>query len=203
VTLRTGSDRLFVGRVETDSDELVERCAALVQDAERTESGARQRPGLSTKWRSSTGRLRSPSIMSTACSNPPQFLPGRRPDGKARLDGSTASGADLGLRCAPLTVRAQGSRKNSRWGRRRGKIPVVPIRVFLLDDHELVRTGLRTLLETEEDMEIVGRQGPSRRRSPAFLRPIPTWPSSTCACPTARASRSAGDPLAHARGRRA
>jgi len=46
VTLRTGSDRLFVGRVETDSDELVERCAALVQDAERTESGARQRPGL-------------------------------------------------------------------------------------------------------------------------------------------------------------
>jgi len=73
VTLRTGSDRLFVGRVETDSDELVERCAALVQDAERTESGARQRPASSTKWRSSTGRLRSPSIMSTACSNRRSF----------------------------------------------------------------------------------------------------------------------------------
>jgi DNA-binding NarL/FixJ family response regulator len=30
------------------------------------------------------------------------------------------------------------------------------IRVFVLDDHELVRTGLRTLLEAEEDLEVVG-----------------------------------------------
>jgi DNA-binding NarL/FixJ family response regulator len=30
------------------------------------------------------------------------------------------------------------------------------IRVFVLDDHELVRTGLRTLLQAEEDMEVVG-----------------------------------------------
>ena len=33
------------------------------------------------------------------------------------------------------------------------------IRVFLLDDHELVRTGLRTLLEAEEDMDVVGEAG--------------------------------------------
>jgi DNA-binding NarL/FixJ family response regulator len=33
------------------------------------------------------------------------------------------------------------------------------IRVFLLDDHELVRTGLRTLLESEEDMDVVGEAG--------------------------------------------
>ncbi len=33
------------------------------------------------------------------------------------------------------------------------------IRVFLLDDHELVRTGLRTLLEAEDDMEVVGEAG--------------------------------------------
>jgi DNA-binding NarL/FixJ family response regulator len=32
----------------------------------------------------------------------------------------------------------------------------VTIRVFILDDHELVRTGLRTLLEAEEDMDVVG-----------------------------------------------
>ena len=31
--------------------------------------------------------------------------------------------------------------------------------VFLLDDHELVRTGLRTLLEAEDDMEVVGEVG--------------------------------------------
>jgi DNA-binding NarL/FixJ family response regulator len=30
------------------------------------------------------------------------------------------------------------------------------IRVFLLDDHELVRRGLRDLLSTEDDMEVVG-----------------------------------------------
>ncbi|HVB90785.1 MAG TPA: response regulator transcription factor [Acidimicrobiales bacterium] len=33
------------------------------------------------------------------------------------------------------------------------------IRVFLLDDHELVRTGLRALLEAEDDMEVVGEAG--------------------------------------------
>jgi two-component system, NarL family, response regulator DevR len=31
--------------------------------------------------------------------------------------------------------------------------------VFVLDDHELVRTGLRTLLEGEDDMEVVGEAG--------------------------------------------
>lgn len=30
------------------------------------------------------------------------------------------------------------------------------IRLFLLDDHELVRRGLRSLLEAEEDIEVVG-----------------------------------------------
>jgi two-component system response regulator DevR len=35
----------------------------------------------------------------------------------------------------------------------------VTIRVFLLDDHELVRTGLRTLLEGEDDMEVTGEAG--------------------------------------------
>ncbi|MGE3619904.1 MAG: response regulator [Acidimicrobiia bacterium] len=33
------------------------------------------------------------------------------------------------------------------------------IRVFLLDDHEIVRRGLRELLEAEQDMEVVGEAG--------------------------------------------
>ncbi|MDW3220755.1 MAG: response regulator transcription factor [Acidimicrobiales bacterium] len=33
------------------------------------------------------------------------------------------------------------------------------IRVFLLDDHELVREGLRAVLERETDMEVVGEAG--------------------------------------------
>lgn len=48
-----------------------------------------------------------------------------------------------------------------------------PIRVFLLDDHEVVRRGLRDLLEGEGDIEIVGESGSAREataRIPA-LRP--------------------------------
>jgi DNA-binding NarL/FixJ family response regulator len=32
----------------------------------------------------------------------------------------------------------------------------VPIRVFILDDHEMVREGIRSLLESDEDLEVVG-----------------------------------------------
>ncbi|MBO8193129.1 response regulator transcription factor [Streptomyces oryzae] len=34
--------------------------------------------------------------------------------------------------------------------------PAAPVRVFLLDDHEVVRRGLRDLLEAEPDLEVVG-----------------------------------------------
>ncbi len=49
----------------------------------------------------------------------------------------------------------------------------MPIRVFLLDDHELVRSGLKQLLDAEDDIEVVGESGSAaeaRRRIPA-LRP--------------------------------
>jgi DNA-binding NarL/FixJ family response regulator len=39
---------------------------------------------------------------------------------------------------------------------RPGKMDWMTIRVFLLDDHELVREGIRTLLETDDDIEVVG-----------------------------------------------
>lgn len=48
-----------------------------------------------------------------------------------------------------------------------------PIRVFLLDDHEIVRRGLRELLEADGDIEVVGESGSAKeatRRIPA-LRP--------------------------------
>ncbi|MDQ1603329.1 MAG: two-component system, NarL family, response regulator DevR [Actinomycetota bacterium] len=47
------------------------------------------------------------------------------------------------------------------------------IRVFLLDDHEIVRRGLKELLEAEGDIEVVGESGSAAeatRRIPA-LRP--------------------------------
>jgi DNA-binding NarL/FixJ family response regulator len=36
---------------------------------------------------------------------------------------------------------------------------MAPIRVFVADDHELVRYALRTLLEAEKDIEVVGESG--------------------------------------------
>src|SRR6186997_2894489 len=51
--------------------------------------------------------------------------------------------------------------------------PRKPIRVFLLDDHEVVRRGLRDLLEADGDIEVIGESGlaaEATRRIPA-LRP--------------------------------
>jgi two-component system response regulator DevR len=50
---------------------------------------------------------------------------------------------------------------------------MTPIRVFLLDDHELVRRGIRDLLEQEPDMQVVGEADTAqdaKARIPA-LRP--------------------------------
>jgi two-component system response regulator DevR len=54
-----------------------------------------------------------------------------------------------------------------------GETDKVKIRVFLLDDHEVVRRGLKDLLETDGDIEVVGESGlaaEAGRRIPA-LRP--------------------------------
>ncbi|MEV7085487.1 response regulator transcription factor [Streptomyces sp. NPDC093085] len=51
--------------------------------------------------------------------------------------------------------------------------PGRPVRVFLVDDHEVVRRGVRDLLDAEEDIEVVGEAASAGRalaRGPA-LRP--------------------------------
>lgn len=40
-----------------------------------------------------------------------------------------------------------------------GQTDVMTIRVFLLDDHEIVRRGLRELLESDDEMVVVGEAG--------------------------------------------
>ncbi|MEO6503372.1 MAG: response regulator transcription factor [Jatrophihabitantaceae bacterium] len=52
-------------------------------------------------------------------------------------------------------------------------LSATPIRVFLLDDHEIVRRGIADLLSAAEDMEVVGEAGTAAealRRIPA-VRP--------------------------------
>jgi DNA-binding NarL/FixJ family response regulator len=48
-----------------------------------------------------------------------------------------------------------------------------PIRVFLLDDHEVVRSGVRALLEGHDDLEVVGEAGTAAE---ALARIPPTRP---------------------------
>jgi two-component system response regulator DevR len=49
----------------------------------------------------------------------------------------------------------------------------MPVRVFLLDDHEIVRRGLRDLIEAEDDLEVVSEAGTAEE---ALARIPPTRP---------------------------
>ena len=40
-----------------------------------------------------------------------------------------------------------------------------PIRVLIVDDHEIFRTGLRTLLDAQPDIEVLEDVGSAARRS--------------------------------------
>ena len=62
--------------------------------------------------------------------------------------------------------------------------PGKPITVFLLDDHEVVRRGVRDLLEAHPDITVVGEAPTASRRWPAFRRCARTWPCSTFDCQT-------------------
>ena len=59
------------------------------------------------------------------------------------------------------------------------------IRIFLLDDHEIVRRGLRDLFEAEPDMVVVGRA--ARRSTPTPCPP--SGPTSPCWTPASRRQR--------------
>ena len=50
---------------------------------------------------------------------------------------------------------------------------MVSLRVFLLDDHEVVRAGIRSLIEGTDDIEVVGEAG---NASDALMRIPPTRP---------------------------
>ncbi|MCA1983186.1 response regulator [Nocardioides nematodiphilus] len=47
------------------------------------------------------------------------------------------------------------------------------IRVFLVDDHEIVRRGVRSMLEAEGDIQVVGEAGTARDALPAILALAP------------------------------
>ncbi len=48
-----------------------------------------------------------------------------------------------------------------------------PVRVFLLDDHEMVRRGVRDLLEEEPDIIVIGEAATAAEAVPAITRLVP------------------------------
>ena len=69
--------------------------------------------------------------------------------------------------------------------------PVV-ISVLIVDDEPLVRSGVRMILESEDDIEVVGEaaDGKQALEQTRMLRPM--WSCSTSACPDSTASRPRG-----------
>lgn len=57
------------------------------------------------------------------------------------------------------------------------------IRVYLVDDHALVRTGMKMILSNETDIEVVGKPNPAKTRCPRSASCAPTWCCATCTCP--------------------
>jgi nucleotide-binding universal stress UspA family protein len=67
-----------------------------------------------------------------------------------------------------------------------------PIRVFLLDDHEVVRRGVHDLLDAESGIEVVGEAGTAEQALARGPAPRPDVAVLMYGCPTVTASRSAG-----------
>ena len=57
-----------------------------------------------------------------------------------------------------------------------------PIRVLLADDHAVVRRGLRLVLESEPDLQVVAEAGDGADAVRLGLQPTSTSRSSTCRC---------------------
>ena len=47
------------------------------------------------------------------------------------------------------------------------------IRILIVDDHAVVRSGLRLLLEREDDLEAVGEAGDGKQAVPCILDAYP------------------------------
>src|SRR5580693_4034336 len=107
---------------------------------------ARTRPARTRPARTRPTRTRpAPPRLATPPSRPRR--PAARPGGTRR--GGTRPGCGPVTRVAPPSAARPADGDPGRPG----------VRVFLLDDHEIVRRGVRELLEAEPDIAVVGEAG--------------------------------------------
>ncbi len=59
-----------------------------------------------------------------------------------------------------------------------------PMKVLIADDHGIVRSGLRMLLERQTDIEVIGEAADGARPATWRSGSDPTWRSSTSRCPS-------------------
>ena len=67
-----------------------------------------------------------------------------------------------------------------------------PIGVFLLEDQEIVRRGVRVLLEAEPDIQVIGEAGTASAALARFRRCAPALRCSMSGCQMVTGCRSAG-----------
>ncbi len=170
-------DHLLVLLTEPDGTELVQGASVAGQDAERTVSGADEVARHLHDATKHDGQVelrvedehrldQSPKLRGVG--NPVERLHDRQATHRVRVRNERTL-----VRHRRDRVRTPSHRRRDTLSHRGAAANVgnrsfpwqygsVGIRVFVLDDHELVRTGLRTLLHDEDDMEVVGEAGTAR-----------------------------------------
>lgn len=58
----------------------------------------------------------------------------------------------------------------------------MPARILLADDHALVRSGLRLIIDAEPDLQVVAEAADGHEALEALERTPPIWRSSTSRC---------------------
>ena len=185
----------------------------------RADRARRRRPAAAARRqrgrRSSGSRRRR---CTTRCATPaPTDRRAARGDGNGGLELEVAddgagfdparrrcAGARLGL--TSMEERAARARRDARHRARspapapRVRLEVAGvIRVLLVDDHAVVRQGLRAFLDLQDDIEVVGEAGTARRRSRAAERCARRGPDGPRDAAAGRRRGDAPDPRAGAR----
>ncbi len=140
-----GSDCRLFPRAQPGGEELLETGPALVEHSEGPVVGVDQRPGLCDQMAQKHGELDVGLHHEHGVHEPTQLLGVAHPvvrHGRHRTWASCRKSA------REQAVNARGG-----WRWHNGGMT---IRVFLLDDHELVREGIRLLLESDDEIEVVG-----------------------------------------------